>query len=239
VHLVGCTMGNGKDLWWMWQIYGGCGRFRRLALWSCPCVISGPRHGVKWDIRFSATLRSVRSQKSDNLKFCLCLVTRHVGVWGSVGMVPCINLDTIWGGAVGFTPRTLTPPPPKKNPCNPRTKRLGGPQNRSVHCGNMPYPYRGREKLPILGRPSGRMVIAWTQLPFITRTPAPTARRRNTVRWNLEIYTTTVTGFSFFSTTKWNVTHLKSLFTVRFRSDVTQKQEYVAPLPTGQTVHFL
>ena len=71
----------------------------------------------------------------------------------------------------------------------------------SVHCGNMPYPYRGREKLPILGLPSGRMVIVWTQLPFITRTPAPTAGRRNTVGWNLEIYTT-VKGFSFFCTTK-------------------------------------
>jgi hypothetical protein len=94
-------------------------------------------------------------------------------------------------------------------------------------------------KFPILGRPSGRMVIVRTQLPFITRTPAPTAGCRNTVGWNLEIYTTPVKGFSFFSTTKWNVTHLKSLFTVPFRSDATQMQECVTPLPTGRTVHFL
>jgi len=95
------------------------------------------------------------------------------------------------------------------------------------------------KKLLILGRPSGRIVAVWTQLPFMTCTPAPTAGCRNTGVEHGNVYTTPVKGFPFFLHCKMKCSPFEIAIYVRFRSDATKMQACVAPLPTGRTVHFL
>ena len=63
-----CKLRDGKDLRWMLHI-------STSGPMKLPWRDFRSRHSVKWHLRSSAMLRSVRSQKSEDLKFCLCLAS--------------------------------------------------------------------------------------------------------------------------------------------------------------------
>jgi hypothetical protein len=64
---------------------------------------------------------------------------RHAGEWRYSTTI--LDFSTSWRRVVSFTPRPLCPR--EKNPRYPLDKSLGGPQNRSGHCGekNLALPW--------------------------------------------------------------------------------------------------